>query len=302
MKTFVTIAREKNLTRAAKILHLSQSALSSQLKQLEGELGITLFQRTARGMELTANGHALLPQVRSLLDDAHELRQRALAMKDQGGETVTIGLNSSPSFLQIRAINRRLTLLHPELNSIFLTSQSVNTEQMLRQGRIDLGFHYAGNFSPDVKTLVLAQARFCLVIPAHLVAEKIPEDWNAVAALPWVWVARNSPPYMELAERLSGMKLAVKQAVSTEDEYIVKELAEDGQGVALLREDEARPLVDAGRTVIWEKGWLSLPLGLAWLESRQREKKIRSAVEVVRYVWGGSATEDGDLSAGRYWF
>lgn len=150
LKTFATIAREKNLTRAAKILHLSQSALSSQLKLLEGELGIDLFRRTARGMELTENGQALLPQVHSLLDAAGDLRQRAMSMSRGGGETVTIGLNASPFFLQVGAINRRLSLLYSDLNTIFLTSQSVKTAQMLRQNQIDLGFFYGESFSNDI--------------------------------------------------------------------------------------------------------------------------------------------------------
>lgn len=301
LKTFVTIAREKNLTRAAKILHLSQSALSSQLKLLEGELGIDLFRRTARGMELTENGQTLLPQVHSLLDAAGDLRQRAMSMNRGGGETVTIGLNASPVFLQVGAINRRLSLLYSDLNTIFLTSQSVNTALMLRQNQIDLGFFYGGSFSDDVQHVVVAQVRFCVVIPSRLIADKMPESWADIAVMPWIWVDKNSPPYMELVERLAKHKLVPNQVVTTEDEYVVKELVAEGQGVAVMREDEARPLVESGQLVIWEQGWLSLPLGLAWLESRAGERRIQTARDVIRYIWQSPAAESDEMLSDKYW-
>lgn len=301
LKTFVTIAREKNLTRAAKILHLSQSALSSQLKLLEGEFGVELFRRTARGMELTDNGQALLPQVRSLLEAASDLRQRAMSMSRGQGETVTIGLNASPAFLQAGALNRRLSLLHSEFSTIFMTSQSVNTAKMLRQNQIDLGFFYGGDFADDIQSEVITQVRFCVVIPSLLVVRGMPETWADIATMPWIWVGKNSPPYLALAERLARNKLIPNQAVTTEDEYVVKELVADGQGVALLREDEARPLVEAGHLAIWEKGWFALPLGLAWLESRAAEKRIQATADVIRYLWQSTELESGEMLADKYW-
>lgn len=252
-------------------------------------------------MELTDNGQALLPQARALLDAANDLRQRALAMNRGGGETVTIGLNASPAFLRVGAINHRLSLLHSDLNTIFLTSQSVNTDRMLRQHQIDLGFYYGGEFSSDIQSLVIDHIRFCVVLPSRLVTQGVPESWADIAMMPWVWVDKNSPPYMELADRLSRNKLAPNQVVTTEDEHIVKELVAEGQGVAVMREDEARPLVEAGQVVIWEQGWLGLPLGLAWLESRGGERRIQAARDVIRYIWQATLPEADDRLSDKYW-
>jgi len=264
-------------------------------------LGIELFRRTARGMELTENGQILLPQVHSLLDAAGDLRQRAMSMKRGGGETVTIGLNASPVFLQVGPINHRLSLLYSDLNAIFLTSQSVSTALMLRQNKIDLGFFYGQIFSNDIQYITVSQVRFCVVAPSRLITDQMPKDWAELATMPWIWVDKNSPPYMEVAERLARHKLIPNQFVTTEDEYVVKELVTEGQGVALMREDEARPMVEAGQLVIWEKGWVSLPLGLAWMESRAAEKRIQAARDVVRYVWQSPTSESKDLLSDKYW-
>ncbi len=295
LKSFVVIAREQNLTRAAEALHLSQSALSSQLKQLEGELGVGLFKRTTRGMTLTDRGRALLPHAQQVLEAAKQMREKAMALNRGAGESLTIGLNADPAFLRIGAINRRLSLLHADLNVIFLTSQTVNTAQMLRQGQIDLGFFYGDASDADIRHSLISRVRLCVVIPTALAAAGLPLDWPEVAALPWIWVGNDCPFYTALLDNLERHRLIPNQVVTTVDEHIVKELVIDGQGVAVMREDEARPLVESGRARIWEQGWMTLPLSLAWREKQNSEKKLRAATEVIRHVWqetGGEATAE----------
>src|SRR5512140_294423 len=73
LRTFLAIARTGNLTRAASILATSQPAVSAQLRALEDELGVELFSRTSRGMELTAAGLALRPRAEDLDARATEL-------------------------------------------------------------------------------------------------------------------------------------------------------------------------------------------------------------------------------------
>ena len=68
LRSFIAIAREQNLTRAAETVHLSQSAVSNQIKLLEEELGVQLFRRTSKSMLLTDAGQALLIYARNVLN------------------------------------------------------------------------------------------------------------------------------------------------------------------------------------------------------------------------------------------
>jgi DNA-binding transcriptional LysR family regulator len=140
LKSFLTIAYEKNLTRAAEALHLSQSALSSQIKLLEEDLGVSLFSRTSRGMAITDQGRILMTHAQDVLETASQLQKRAEEMSRGITATVSIGLNTDPGFLRISATNQRLNRLHNDTNSIFHLSQSEDTPQKLRHGQIDLGF------------------------------------------------------------------------------------------------------------------------------------------------------------------
>jgi hypothetical protein len=81
LRAFIAVARTGHMTRAAERLHLTQSAVSKQLKLLEEELGAPLFERSASGMALSVAGKRLLPLARCTLDAATELMSAAKLMQ-----------------------------------------------------------------------------------------------------------------------------------------------------------------------------------------------------------------------------
>ncbi|WP_291317629.1 LysR substrate-binding domain-containing protein [Desulfuromonas sp.] len=91
-------------------------------------------------------------------------------------------------------------------------------------------------------------------------------------------------------------RVSPRPAVSAADENTVRELALAGEGLAVLREDVARPLAEAGRLVVWERCWLLVPLSLVWLARKGKQGRVRDAVEAVRHVWRQAARSESDGS------
>ena len=87
LKTFLAVARHRNITRAAREVHLAQSSVSDQIQSLENELGVALFIRSRHGLDLTAAGEALKPYAEEILQLAEEAR---IAVEARMGTTATM--------------------------------------------------------------------------------------------------------------------------------------------------------------------------------------------------------------------
>jgi DNA-binding transcriptional LysR family regulator len=141
LKTFVAVAREGSITRASELLHLSQPAASAHIKAIEDALGLTLFERTPRGMTLTSDGERLLAKAERSLAAHRELMDEATRIKGHLTGKLRLGAGSNSNN---EAIGRLLTSLAERWPDVEValkhgTSQEVLTG--LRNGSLDAGFY-----------------------------------------------------------------------------------------------------------------------------------------------------------------
>src|ERR1700754_1153141 len=96
LRYFVTVAEELHFTRAAERLSISQPALSKQIRMLERQLGVPLFERDRRGVSLTQAGAALLPHARRVLAEWDITWQAVERVKGEQRATIVVGMSTSP--------------------------------------------------------------------------------------------------------------------------------------------------------------------------------------------------------------
>ena len=140
LRTFLAVADAGSLTRAAESLYLSQPAVSAQVKALELELGLPLFRRAARGMELTAGGDELLERARDVVHRADGIARLAERLRGDVSGLLRLGTTDCGYDLKLARMIGRTTQDHPELDVQLVTGNSGQHVRSVLDETLDLAF------------------------------------------------------------------------------------------------------------------------------------------------------------------
>ena len=139
LRYFMAIAREGNLTGAAGFLHVTQPTLSRQIRELEEELGQTLFIRNSHGMELTAEGMLLRKRAEEILSMVDKTEAEFQAMENLVGGDVYIGGGETKGIQLVAQIARELRESYPEIHYHLYSGNSEDVTERLDKGLLDFG-------------------------------------------------------------------------------------------------------------------------------------------------------------------
>ncbi|WP_179134532.1 LysR family transcriptional regulator [Oceanobacillus timonensis] len=178
LEAYIAIVEEKSITKAASRLHISQPALSKQVRSLEADLHTKLLARSSKGIELTKEGEYFYHQALSLLQEMRRTREQLNRM--QQSEKLTIGCLPSIS-----------TAFLPDVmdadHSIFIQNHSEALVQSIMNGQIDVAFIDASFQTKEAVTAELFSENYYVVMPKQYIKEK-PEmlEWQDIVKFPLI--------------------------------------------------------------------------------------------------------------------
>jgi DNA-binding transcriptional LysR family regulator len=191
-RSFITVAEELHYGRAAERLHITQPALSRQIRELERALGVTLFDRTSRRVGLSQAGRAVLvPVRRTLAESDRAVRLARLAAQGDWGELAIAALPAVTLGL-LPAILRAYRDVHPSIG--ITISESFDDEQLaaLTESRADVGFLRAAAAPPGVRLETLLTEPLLAGVPAdHRLAHHDRIALSELAGEPFVFFPRH---------------------------------------------------------------------------------------------------------------
>ncbi len=176
LKYFVTVARERNFTRAAEQLHIAQPPLSRQIQQMEEELGVQLLVRSSRPIRLTDAGRLFYEEAQQVLGRVEQMKDAARRVGHGQRRVISIGFVASTLYGGLPTVVRRLRQARPDADVHLVEMMSGQQVEGLKNGRIDIGFGRIRTSDLSVERQVLREERLVVAIPPAfaLAAEDTP--------------------------------------------------------------------------------------------------------------------------------
>ncbi|WP_119731368.1 LysR family transcriptional regulator [Thermomonospora amylolytica] len=266
LEYFVAVAEERNFTRAAERVHISQSGVSAQIRQLERELGAELFDRSARTVTLTVAGKAALEHARAALAAAEAVGQAVGEVTDliRGRLTVgmVIGCTVTPLFDALAAFHRA----HPGVELALLEDDSDRLVEGVRDGALDLALVGTAAAAHDgLETLPIISERLVAAVPSgHPLAERRRVALRELAGHPLVCmpVGTGLRTVFDRACAAQDLRPAIALQASAAD--AIAALAVRGLGVAVLSESMAEHYRDRLTALLIEDAEAPALLALVW--------------------------------------
>lgn len=284
LRAFVTVAREGNLTRAADRLHLTQPAVSLQIKSLQAALNLQLFSRVPGGMTLTNDGAKLLPFAERVMESLAEFRQGANALHSTLSGTLAIGTILDPEFIRLGAFLKRLVETYPQLSTQLQHGMSGWVAQKIRAGELDVGF-YIGTAGKEFHQQTLTSFTYHVVAPHGWKTRVAGKDWPALAQLPWIWSPPESAHNRLLTKTFAQYKAFPNKVALVDQEPSMLDLVKSGVGLSLVRESIALREAHAHGLVIADAVSLSTELSFIALAKRKNEPVIAAVLPLLQALW-----------------
>lgn len=285
LRGFLAVSETGNLTRAAEKLHVSQPALSAQIRALEEAFGLVLFERRAGGMMLTTAGKRLLPEAERVLAAAARLRNEARILKGEVVGRARIGTLYDPAFIRLGALLSAVVERYPLLEVELQQAVSGAALQQVGSSLLDASFFYGELDQDDVCGLALLNFNFRVAAPAGWHELIQIADWSDIAAQPWI-IPPPISSHHRLAHRLFEQHgVEPVRVIESDNDAIVASLVASGVGMALLREDVANAKAAAGEVCVWGKTRVPTTLWFIHRRERSHDPVIVALLDTLKDVW-----------------
>jgi DNA-binding transcriptional LysR family regulator len=308
LRCFITVAREGTVSRAATLMHLTQPAVSLQLKGLEESTGLQLFNRTPGGFTLTEAGAALLPLAHRTVTASADFRTAADSLRESQRATLRVGTILDPESIRLGPFVRSLATSAKKTEVFLRHGMSDDVLAQIGRSELDVGYYIdsapyeclASGVLPertidDGKFLLTALMRYDyrVIAPRQWSDKVLGKDWVDLIDLPWITtpIASAHRRLIDSVFRPTGS--LPKRVAYAEHEDAMIEFVEAGSCLSLARDCVLDRIPRNRNFVIADKVALTCDLSFACLTSRRHEPMISQAFAAMQTVWdlipGGAA-------------
>lgn len=285
LRTFLTVADEGNLTRAAEKMFTSQPAVTAQVRALESELGVRLFDRSPRGMKLTQAGEALREQARKVVESAKDFKHTAEHLRGTVTGEMVLGINNQPEILRLMDVLKDLTEAHPDLRYEVVNGSSGVILQGLEEGTVSIGFFEGCHESSKLTVHLLDTIELCLACPKDWAEELSTPDWSLLEKKPWIFTSPMCSYFRVIQNVCQEQGLDITPRFRVNECLTVLNLVAEGMAMTLTATHQIDQPPFKGRVVALPHFRAVVPLSIGYLTERENDPAIAAVRDTILKVW-----------------
>jgi DNA-binding transcriptional LysR family regulator len=248
LEMFTAVAEEKSFTAAAERLHVSQSAVSRQLKLLEEELGTLLFHRGGRGASLTDSGEILLAAAHRITREIQEVASQISETQTLKRGVLRIGGGMTVCLFVLPKLLRKFRAQYKDVDLHVTTGSTEAILRMLRTRDIEIALLTLPLVEPDLEVRpVLREEMVVITAPRHPLTRKRSVEPRAMARHPLILFEKGSNTRKVVDEFFLAEKIPINVIMETENVDIIKSMVAAGLGATIVPFGAIANDVRAGR-------------------------------------------------------
>ncbi|ALS20582.1 LysR family transcriptional regulator [Paenibacillus naphthalenovorans] len=232
LQYFLTVAEELNFSRAAERLQITQPPLSLQIQHLESELGVLLFYRNNRHVELTDAGKVFADEVRKMLDYLRRAIENTKRTHHGEIGKLTVGFVGSATYDILPMVLREFRSLYPDVQVHLLELPTPKQIEALREDEIDVGVLRPPVHDENIRTEIVSSVPCVLAVPKqHPLVNKKDISLTDLAPYPFVMLSRKT--WAGLYDEILGLCSPTIQQEAFEFQTVIG-LVAAGMGIAVV--------------------------------------------------------------------
>lgn len=234
LHTFLVLSKLKNFTKTAEYLHYAQSNVTTQIQQLESELGVKLFERLGKNISLTPEGEEFIAYANQILYLTDDLKHKFANKNDHG--RITIGASESICIYRLPEIIKAYQTEHPNVELYLNVLDSTDFIPLLANNEIDISFTLdLPIYNSSINTALMIDETICAFsIPEHPLAQKAEVTIEDFLNIPLILTGQNCC-YRKMFEKdLLNASITPKIVLETSSLQVIKQTVLSGLGICVL--------------------------------------------------------------------
>jgi DNA-binding transcriptional LysR family regulator len=250
LNSFITICKLQSFTQAADSLGYAQSTITTQIKLLENELGVKLFERIGKSITLTHQGKKLLPYAKQMLKLSSEIKN-VLTSEEVPSGVLTIGAAESLCVLRLPEILKEYRRLYPNVEVSMKFGNCTDFRHFLRDNFIDVAFSLGTRIESEdfITEISFDEPMLLLTAPGHHLIDKSEVLPEAIAKEPLILTELGCSYRAVFENMLNSLNLKANVVLETGSVQAIKQFTMSGLGVTLLPKVAVEEELSSGRLV-----------------------------------------------------